>query len=63
MVVGFRRNTTVNSVALLEAPEHGHEQVDREQPDEDDLPEPQVARRPMVRRHLRVPIEKPFSGF
>jgi hypothetical protein len=43
---------------LLQSPEHGHEQVDREQPDQDYLPESQVTRRPVIRHHLRIAIEE-----
>ncbi len=47
----------------LEPPKHHHEEIDCEQPDEDHLPEPEIARRPLIPGHLRVAIEKAFSDF
>lgn len=47
---------------LLQPPEHGREQIDREQPDKDDLPESQIARRPVIRRNLRIAIEEDAFG-
>ena len=44
----------------LQTPEHRNQEIDREQPDEDYLPESQVARRPMIGHHFRVSIEEPF---
>ena len=36
------------------------QEIDREQPDENHLPEPQVARCPMIGRHFRIAIEETF---
>ena len=46
---------------LLQPPENGREQIDREQPDKDYLPESQVARRPVIRRYMRIAIEETLS--
>jgi len=45
-----------------QSPEHRHEQIDREQPDQDHLPEAQVARGPVLGRHFRIAVEQPFSN-
>jgi hypothetical protein len=42
----------------LKSPEHGHEEINGEQPDQDHLPQPQIARCPVVCHHLRIAIEQ-----
>jgi len=44
----------------LQPPEHREQEIDREQPNENYLPEAQVARRPMISHHFRISIEKSF---
>ena len=55
--------TQVVLLRHLEPPKHHDEEIDREQPHEDHLPEPEIARRPVISGDLRVAIEKAFSDF
>ena len=54
METGFRK------VKRLEPPEHREQEIDREQPNKNHLPEAQVARRPMIGHHFRIAIEEPL---
>ena len=45
-----------------ESPKHGHEQIDRQQPDENNLPEAKVARGPMIGHHFGITIEEPLAN-
>jgi hypothetical protein len=44
--------------AILEAPENSHEQIDGQQPDQNYLPQTQIACAVMIRHHLRIALEK-----
>lgn len=44
----------------LQTPEHREKEIDREQPNENYLPEAQVARCPMIGHHFRISTEEPF---
>jgi hypothetical protein len=44
----------------LQPPEHREQEIDREQPNENYLPEAQVARSPMIGHHFRISIEESF---
>jgi len=46
-----------------QTPEHCHQQIDRQNPDQDDLPEPQIARTVVVACDIRVARKKLFSIF
>src|SRR5476649_1766904 len=63
LVSSFRAETQKKfpgRLRALQTPEHSHEQIDREQPDENHLPEPQIARRPVIGRHLGIAVEELF---
>ena len=50
----------LRQATLLQPPEHREQEIDREQPNENYLPEAQVARRPMIGHHFRISIEGRF---
>ena len=47
----------------LQTPEHRHQQIYRQNPDQDHLPQPQIARAIMVGCDIRVARKKLFSIF
>ena len=46
---------------FLHLPERHDQQIHREDPDQDHLPESQITGAVMIARHLRVAAEEPFS--
>jgi len=49
--------------SVLQTPEHHDQQIDRENPDQDDLPEPQVARAIVIGGNVRVARKKSLPVF
>jgi hypothetical protein len=47
----------------LQTPEHCHQQIYRQNPDQDDLPEPQITGAVMIACDIRVARKKIFSIF
>ena len=47
----------------LQTPEHCHQQIYRQNPDQDDLPEPQITGAVMIACDIRVARKKFFSIF
>jgi hypothetical protein len=47
--------------SVSQAPEHHDQQIDREDPDQNDLPEPQIARAIVIGGNLWVAREKSLS--
>jgi hypothetical protein len=50
----------LHQATRLQPPEHREKEIDREQPNENYLPEAQVAGRPMISHHFRISIEESF---
>ena len=61
LAAGSSAGIALRQATLLQPPEHREQEIDREQPNENYLPEAQVARRPMVGHHFRISIEESFS--
>jgi hypothetical protein len=51
------------AASVSQTPEHHDQQIDRENPDEDDLPEPQIARAIVIGGNVWVAREKLLSVF
>src|SRR4026207_2414907 len=52
-----------NARATLQTPKHCHQQIYRQNPDQDDLPEPQITCAVMIACDIRVARKKFFSIF
>ena len=60
LAAGSSTGIALRQATLLQPPEHREQEIDREQPNENYLPEAQVARRPMIGHHFRISIEESF---
>ena len=50
-------------MSVLQAPEHHGQQIDRQNPDQDDLPKPQIARAIVIGGNVWVAREKSLLVF
>jgi hypothetical protein len=57
-----RRNVRLKRAARSEPTEHGDEELHREEPNENHLPEPEITRGPVIRHDLRIGIEEPAAS-
>lgn len=55
-----KHNRNLGSCPDSQPPEHREQEIDREQPNKNHLPEAQVASRPMIGHHFRIAIESRF---
>ena len=60
LAAGSSTRIALRQATRLQPPEHREQEIDREQPNENYLPEAQVARRPMIGHHFRISIEESF---
>jgi hypothetical protein len=51
-------SSDAGAVSVSQTPEHRDQQIDRENPDQDDLPKPQIARAIVIGGNVWVPRKK-----
>ena len=56
-------SSDTGAASVSQTPEHHDQQIDRENPDQDDLPEPQIARAIVIGGHVWVAREKSLPVF
>ena len=56
-------SSEAGAVSVLQTPEHHDQQIDRQNPDQDDLPKPQIARAIVIGGNVWVAREKSLPVF